>query len=188
MITYAKFQVVLYILTAMVYTKCRYKTLALQHTLAIYNRMRCNVMHFQSIFLIKRLITMFANERLFRRMRPKMRVESGPQCETFGTNFTLKGALPGMSVNVSLQISFLVKTLTTIGTVVHMRVRMRAHVVIEVGQLLESAPALRTLMRFFASVRIMMDAFVDFLVKSLAAKIALVRFVVGVRLHVRAQV
>ena len=146
------------------------------------------MMHFQCIFLIKRLVTVLTNKRFLRRMRSKMRVKSGPQCKTFRADFTLKGALPCVSVNMSLQISFLVKALATVRAVVHMRIRMRAHVVIEVGQLLESAPAFLALMRFFARVCIMMDAFIDFLVKSFPTIIALVRFVVGMRLHVRAQV
>jgi hypothetical protein len=131
---------------------------------------------------------MLANERLFRRMRSEMRIKSGPQCETFRADFALEGPLSGMSINMSLQISFLVEALAAIRTVVHVRIRMRAHVVVEVGQLLESAPAFLTLVRFFARVRVVMDAFVDFLVKSLPAVIAFVRSVFGMRFHVRAQV
>jgi hypothetical protein len=165
-----------------------FKMFMLQNAFTIYDRMRCNVVHFQCVFLIKRLITMLTNERLLRRMRSEMRVKSGPQCKTFGADFALEGPLSGMSINMSLQISFLVEALAAIRTVVHVRIRMRAHVVIEVGQLLESAPAFLTLVRFFARVRVVVNAFVDFLVKSLPAVIAFVRSVFGMRFHVRAQI
>ena len=121
-------------------------------------------------------------------MRPKMRVQSRPQCKAFGANVALKRPLSGVSIDMSLQISFLIETFTAIRTVVHMRIRMRAHVVVEVGQLLESAPAFLALMRFLARVGVMVDAFVDFLVEPFPAKIAFVRLVIGVRLQVRAQV
>ena len=69
-----------------------------------------------------------------------------------------------------------------------MRIRMCAHVVVEVGQLLKSPPTFLTLMRFLAGVCVMVDTLVDFVVETLSAKIALVRFVLRVGFDVRAQI
>lgn len=93
-----------------------------------------------------------------------------------------------MSIDVRLKISLLVETLAAIRTVVHVRIRMRAHVVVKVGQLLKSATAFLALVRFLAGVGVMMDAFVDFLVKPFATKVAFVRLVVRMRFHVCTQI
>ena len=55
--------------------------------------------------------------------------------------------LTSVSVDVGLQVAFLVETLATVRTGVHFDVRVGAHVVSQVSQLFETSPTLLTFVR-----------------------------------------
>ena len=169
-------------------TLVKKKQQLLQQTNAIGERMWGDIMRFQGVFLVECLLAQFALERLLRRMRALVRVQSGGEREPFAAHVTLVWPLTRMPIDVRLQVALLVEALATVFTFVHAHIGVGPHVIRQVGQLLEPAPAFLAFVRLLTSVCVPVDLHVNLLVKSLPAKVAHKRLVVGVRAHVRVQV
>jgi len=147
--------------------------------------MRRNVVGFQGVLLIKRLLAVLTLKWFMRRVRPLVRVQRGSQCKSFTAYVTLERSLACVTVHVGLEISLLIEALATELTLVHAHVGMRSHVVRQMRQLLECPPTFQAFVRLLSCVCVAVNLHVDFLVKPLTAKFAAEWLVVGVGAHVR---
>ena len=165
---------------------CHYADLKKAHTICI--RMRRDVMGFQSVLLVERLFTKFTFKWFIGCVDTLVSVESRSESKAFSTNLTSVGSLTSVAINMSLEVSLLIKTFSAVLALVQPFSRMCSQVVLEMSQLFESPTTRDALMRLLARVRVSMDFHVHVLVEPLAAKVADERFVVSVCSQMRIQV
>lgn len=93
-----------------------------------------------------------------------------------------------MAIDVSLQVSLLVKTLSTILALVHAHLGMGSQMVRQMCQLLEAPPTFVALVGLLSRVSVAMDLHVNFLMESLSAEVAHKWLVISMRAHMCMQV
>ena len=93
-----------------------------------------------------------------------------------------------MAIDVSLQVSLLVKALSSVLALVHAHLGMGSQMVRQMCQLLEASPTLVTFVGLLSRVSVAMDLHVNFLVESFSAEVAHKWLVIGMCAHVRMQV
>ena len=133
--------------------------------------------------MVKSFFTKLTFEWLSWRMGTFVSVKCRSESKSLSTNVAFVGSVSGMSIDMCLEVSFLIEAFAAVFAFVHSNSGMSSHVVLQVSELFEAAAALATPVWLLTSVSVAMYFHVDFLMESLSAKIARKWFVICVCSH-----